>query len=191
MQALQDKFDELESQGVFARPEDVGVVVQHVSPSFLVRKPSGGHRLVTAFTALGEYIKTLPTTMPTVESILRTVSEWRFIITTDLRDAFYQIRLSKESMKWCATQTPFRGIRVYLVASQGLPGSSEWLEELLSLLLGRLVQEGCVGKVADDLFIGGQTIDELFRNWSDVLNILFLNGLKLTLWLPVRHMPAG
>ena len=179
LQALQDKFDELESQGVFARPEDVGVVVQHVSPSFLVRKPSGGHRLVTAFTALGEYIKTLPTTMPTVESILRTVSEWRFIITTDLRDAFYQIRLSKESMKWCATQTPFRGIRVYLVASQGLPGSSEWLEELLSLLLGRLVQEGCVGKVADDLFIGGQTIDELFRNWSDVLNILFLNGLKL------------
>ena len=35
---LQDKFDELESQGVFVRPEDVGVTVEFVSPSFLVNK---------------------------------------------------------------------------------------------------------------------------------------------------------
>ena len=77
---------------MFARPEDVGVVVQHVSPSFLVKKSSGtGHRLVTAFTSLGEYIKSLPSLMPTVESTLRTISEWKFIISTDLRDAFYQI----------------------------------------------------------------------------------------------------
>ena len=34
LQILQDKFDELEAQGVFARPEDVGVTVQHVSPFF-------------------------------------------------------------------------------------------------------------------------------------------------------------
>ena len=58
LQILQDKFDELETQGVFARPEDMGVVVQAVSASFLVRKSSGdGYRLVTAFTSLSEYIK--------------------------------------------------------------------------------------------------------------------------------------
>ena len=32
LDALQEKFDELEAQGVFARPEDVGVTVEHVSP---------------------------------------------------------------------------------------------------------------------------------------------------------------
>ena len=79
--------------------------------------------------------------MPTVETTLRTVSEWKYLISTDLRDAFYQIPLDKESMKWCATQTPYRGLRVYVVACQGLPGSSEWLEELLSLLLGSMIQE--------------------------------------------------
>ena len=57
LQLLQDKFDELESQGVFGRPEDYGVVVEHVSPSFLVKKPSGGYRLVTAFTALSGFTK--------------------------------------------------------------------------------------------------------------------------------------
>ena len=179
LQLLQDKFDELESNGVFGRPEDYGVVVEHVSTSFLVRKGSGGYRLVTAFTALSDYTKTLPTLMPTVEDMLRTVSEWKFIISTDLKDAFYQIPLAKESMKWCATVTPFRGIRIYLVASQGLPGSSEWLEELLCLLFGEKVQKGEVAKVADDLLVGGNTIEELYCNWAEVLDILKKNGLRL------------
>ena len=55
LQELQNKFDELEKQGVFQRPEDIGVTVEHVSPSFLVRKPSGGTRLVTNFTSIGQY----------------------------------------------------------------------------------------------------------------------------------------
>ena len=179
LDALQEKFDELESQGVFARPEDVDVTVEHVSPSFLVHKSSGGFRLVTAFTTLAEYTKTLPTVMPTVETMLRTIAEWKYVIMTDLKDAFYQIPLSKESMRWCATSTPYRGLRVYLVACQGLPGSSEWLEELLCLLFGDLVQRGCLGKVADDLFIGGPDLDSLFENWAEVLQILDENGMKL------------
>ena len=196
LQLLQDKFDELESNGVFARPEDVGVVVQHVSPSFLVRKSSGqGYRLVTAFTSLADYIKPLPSLMPTVDSTLRTVSEWKYVISTDLRDAFYQIPLDKESMKWCATQTPYRGLRVYLVASQGLPGSSEWLEELLSLLLGELIQQGWVAKVADDLYVGGHCLEHLLNNWSQVLSILFKNGLKVkaikTFIVPIHIQMLG
>ena len=117
--------------------------------------------------------------MPTVEDMFRTISEWKFIIKTDLKDAFYQIPLAKESMKWCGTITPFRGLRIYLVASQGLPGSSEWLEELLCLLFGEKVQEGWVAKVADDLYVGGMTIEQLFQNWSEVLEILFKNGMNL------------
>ena len=180
LQLLQQKCDELEGQGALARPEDVGVVVQHVSPSFLVKKSSGvGHRLVTAFTSLGEYIKPLPSLMPTGEVTLRTISEWKYLFSTDLRDAFYQIPLEKASMGWCAIQTPYKGLRVYCVACQGLPGSSEWLEELLSLLFGSLIQEGWVAKVADDLYVGGNSFEHLFDNWSQVLLILFENGLKL------------
>ena len=48
---LQQKFVELEALGVFRRPEDINVTVQHLNPSFLVIKPSGGSRLVTAFGA--------------------------------------------------------------------------------------------------------------------------------------------
>ncbi|KAJ8031141.1 hypothetical protein HOLleu_27776 [Holothuria leucospilota] len=38
LKELQRKFDELETLGVFARPEDVGVNVEYVNPSFLVKK---------------------------------------------------------------------------------------------------------------------------------------------------------
>ena len=178
-QILQSKFDELEQQGVFARPEDAGVIVEHVSPSFLVRKPSGGHRLVTAFTTIGEYSKTLPTVMPSVEEILRTVSKWKYIIATDLRDAFYQIPLEEESMKWCATPTPFKGLRVYTASAQGMPGSSETLEEMMCTVLGPLIQEGVVAKIADDLYIGGADVSSLFDNWKRTLERIRSSNLTL------------
>ena len=177
--ALQEKFDELEAEGVFARPEDFGVNVEHVSPSFLVEKSSGGHRLVTNFTSLIDYCKTLPTVMPTVESVLQTIAAWKYIIISDLRDAFYQIPMDRGSMKWCATPTPYRGLRIYVVAVQGLPGSSEVLEEMLCAVLGEFVKEGFVAKIADDLSVGGNTVEELYQNWARVLDALAQNGLKL------------
>ena len=82
-------------------------------------------------------------------------------------------------MKWCATPTPYRGLRVYVVAVQGLPGSSEVLEEVLCAVLGELVKEGVVAKIADDLTVGGGSIENLFYNWTRVLDALARNGLKL------------
>ena len=178
---LQDKFDELEQQGVFVRPEEANVVVEHVSPSFLIRKPSGdGYRLVTAFTQIGDYCKTLPITMPTVDDTLRNITSWKFLIKTDLRDSFYQIPLEKSSMKWCGTQTPFRGLRCYAVSAQGMPGSSETLDEMLNTILGSLIREGSVAKIADDLYVGSYTdVGDLHDNWCKVLVIMRQNGLKL------------
>ena len=181
LEELQDKFDELESQGVFVRPEDVGVNVEHVSTSFLIRKPnSTGTRLVTAFTSIGEYCKVLPTSLPTVDETIRTIASWKYIIKTDLRDSFYQIPLEHSSMKWCATQTPFRGLRCYAVSAQGMPGSSETLEEVMCAVLGNLVHERRVAKVTDDLYVGSSiSIDDLLDNWHLILIAMRQNGLKL------------
>ena len=179
MDVLQEKFDELESQGVFARPEDVNIVVEHVSPLFLVKKRNGRHRLVTAFNSLGQFCKTLPVTMPTIDSVFRLLGSWKFLVTTDLRDAFYQIPLERESMKWCGTPTPFKGLRVYTVAAQGMPGSSESLEEMLCTVLGHLVKQGYVAKIADDLNVGGSDIQDLYHNWREVLMSLHQSGLGL------------
>ena len=46
MDILQNKFDQLRSEGVFAKPEELNITAEYVSPSFLIAKSSGGHRLV-------------------------------------------------------------------------------------------------------------------------------------------------
>ena len=72
---LQNKFDELEHQGVFQRPEDIGVTIEYLNPSFLVAKPSGGHGLVTAFADVARYSKPQPSLMPDVDTTLRTIAQ--------------------------------------------------------------------------------------------------------------------
>ena len=43
---LRTNFDDLETQGVFHRPEDLKVVVEYLNPSFLVRKRNNSFCLV-------------------------------------------------------------------------------------------------------------------------------------------------
>ena len=50
----------------------------------------------------------------------------------------------------------------------------------MSRVLGDLIQEGCVAKIADDLYCGGNTPEELLHNWSRVLKALQDSNLRLS-----------
>lgn len=90
--------------------------------------------------------------MPDVDSTLRQTAQLKHIIATDLTSAFYQIPLSHHSMKYCGVLTPFRGVRVYARSSICMPGSKTAFEQLMCRVLGHLLEEGIVAKVADDLY---------------------------------------
>ena len=124
---------------MFEKPEDAGVVVEHLNPSFLVSKPDKSKRLVTAFTEVGKYTKPQPSLLPDVDSTLREIGKWKYLIKTDLTKAYYQIPLAKESMKYCGVVTPFRGVRVYVRGCMGLPGAETALEELMTRVLGDFI----------------------------------------------------
>ena len=55
MKQLQDEADKLEELGDLARPKDLGIEVKFVSPSFLVKKPDGSFRFVTASVSTPEF----------------------------------------------------------------------------------------------------------------------------------------
>ena len=129
--------------------------------------PSGGSRLVTAFADVGRYSKRQPSLLP--DSTLRRIAQWSHIIVTDLTSAFYQIPLAKESMKYCGVATPFKGVRVYVRSAMGMAGSETALEEVMCRVLGPLLQDGSVAKIADDLYCGGNTPQELPHNWRRVI----------------------
>ena len=148
---LHRNFDELENQGVFARPKSLGITAEYLNPS-------GGFRLVTAFAEVGRYSKPQPSLMPDVDSTLRSIARWKYLITPDLTSAFYQIPLSKSSMKYYRVAIPYRGVRVYMRCAMGMPGSETALEELMFRVLGNCIQERIVAKLADDLYCGGNKI---------------------------------
>ena len=122
---LQSKFDELEAQSIFCRPDDIKVI-EYLNPSFLVKRRNGGFRLVTAFTDVGQYSKLQPSLMPDVDSTLLKIACWKYII--DLSRAFYQIPFARRSMKYCGMVTPFKGVRVYTRCAMGVPGSETALK---------------------------------------------------------------
>ena len=179
---LQDRFDMLERHGVFAKPEDVGVVVEYLNMSFFVNdpgKPSKAPRLVTSFGEVGQYSKPQPSLMPDVDSTLRMIGRWKYIIKSDLSKAFYQIPLAKDSMKFCGVVTPFKGVRVYTRCAMGMPGSETALEEVTNRVLGHIIAEGHAAKVADDLFCGADTLQDLLGIWFRVLQALHDNNLSI------------
>ena len=92
-----------------------------------------------------------------MNGILRTISQWDYIIQTDLCKAYFQIPLDKESMKYCGIVTPFKGVRVYVRAAMGMPGSECALEEVMCRVLGDMIQDGKAVKIADNLYCGSNT----------------------------------
>ena len=92
-----------------SRPEDVNVNVIHTSPSFLVKKANNDHRLVTSFVELNKFIHPLPSKMSTTRDVIRDLGKWKYIIKSDLKSAYFQIRVTKESQKWLGTKSHIRG----------------------------------------------------------------------------------
>ena len=150
---LQEKFDELDRKGAIVRPQDARVEVVHVSPSFLVAKkpPSKGFRLVTAFGHLAQHMRTPPTPITSTDQVLRRLSSWKYLIKTDIAQAYHQIPLAKSSMPYAGVSTLFKGVRVYTTAAMGMPGSEVALQELTALLFGDLRRQGAVEALMDDI----------------------------------------
>ena len=62
----------------------------------------------------------------------------------------------------------------------GLKNMAEVLEEVVARVLGDCLAEGYITKIADDLIIGGDSVQELLSNWEAVLKRLSDNNLSLS-----------
>lgn len=181
LEELQCKFDELVEKGVFKRPQDLGVTVENINPSFLVKKKSStAKRLVTDFGSIASYCRPTPSLMSNCEGTIRSIGSWAYIILSDFTESYWQMKLKRSSMKYCGVVSPMKGVYVYTVGCMGLPGTEVALEELTNLLFGELIRQGRVAKLADDIFIGGSTVEETLNTFEEVLGILQENNLRLS-----------
>ena len=154
------------------KPEDADVCLGYVNPMFLIEKPGGGSLLVIAFMDVGRCSNPQPPLMACVWSPFSTPL-WVVHISSYLTclSSVFQIPVAKYSIKYCRIVTPFHGIRVYAQSSR-----LHWRSRCR--ILGDFF--GSVAIIADDLFCGADSPEELLKVWSTVLHILDKYNFRLS-----------
>ena len=189
--ALQRKIDQLTDMGVLADPYEHNVQVKCIHPCFLQKKARAAGknfddcsidelRFLTAPNAVNEKCRQIQTTVPDQNQIFRFLGNNKCVIFADLYESFFQNHLDKSDWGYIAINSPFKGLRVYTRSTQGLLNQDEELNQLLSKVIGDEIMKGICMKIADDLIVGGDTIDEAIDHWETVLQKLSLANLKLS-----------
>ena len=171
-------MDTLYDYGVLRTPEEVGISVEVICPSLLVAKSTPGeYRLVTDLSNINSHIKKCPAVSPIISEAKAMLAKKKFFIHLDLANYFFQSGMNREDCQYLGTVHPFKGTMVYVVEPQGLRNASEHGYEVLARVYGDMCQTGAMTRMADSVFVLGDTYDELARNYSEILSRAQKSGL--------------
>ena len=166
---MADIMQKMEDWGVLVKPETIGVVPTNIHPCILVPKEGGKFRLVTDFRSIQSHIKQLPTVMPTISDAMTALSSADYHIELDFSNFYWQNSIPREDSEKLAVYHPYGGLRVYTVCPQGLRNSAEWGSEILARMYGDLVQHNKCTRIADQIYVLGNSLTELVDNFKLVL----------------------
>ena len=171
LQLMGNLMDDMERMGVLQTPEDAGVVPTFVVPSMLQPKTEPGQwRLVSDFTPLNIHIKKLPTVSPTIDEAKQKLAKYKYNVELDLSNYFWQQGMKVADKPYLGTMHPFKGLRIYAVEPQGLRNASEHAYERLARIYGDLCADEKMTRMADGLYVLGDTLPELELNFNEVLS---------------------
>ena len=179
-QILSDKMTQLWDYGILARPEDLGISIEHYSPCLIVPKPgSNDWRLVTDLTELNLSITRDSSVSPTMEEAKSAISQRKYFCEADLTSYFHQGGLSRSDCQWLGVMHPHHGPLCYTSTPQGLKNASEQSYNRLAKIFGPMLEEGRMTRMADGLYPIADSLDELLINYTEMLERLEKSGLTL------------
>ncbi|KAE9187523.1 hypothetical protein PF004_g22766 [Phytophthora fragariae] len=110
----------------------------HSSPTFCVKKATGGWRIVHAFNKLNDATIPAQTPIPRKDMVLDTMSGSVIYSAIDLTDGFYPILMSESDVPLTAVSTPSGMLWEWLVMPQGLKNAPTTFNRMVSHVLGPL-----------------------------------------------------
>ncbi|CAI5711096.1 unnamed protein product [Peronospora effusa] len=129
----------------------------HSSPTFCVRKATGGWRIVHAFNKLNAATIPAQTPIPRKDVIIDGMSKSTIFSSMDLMDGFYQILMRERDIPYTAVSTPSGMLWEWLVMPQGLSNAPATFNRCVSHLL-RPVRE-FAPSYFDDVFVHSRAMD--------------------------------
>ncbi|KAF1320249.1 reverse transcriptase, partial [Globisporangium splendens] len=129
----------------------------HCSPTFCVKKATGGWRIVHALNKLNAATIPAQTPIPRKDVIIDSMQGSTILSTIDLRDGFYQILMREKDIPLTAVSTPSGMLWEWLVMPQGLTNAPATFSRCVTQLL-RPVRD-FAPSYFDDVFIHSRASD--------------------------------
>ncbi|KAE8999302.1 hypothetical protein PR002_g18493 [Phytophthora rubi] len=131
----------------------------HSSPTFCVKKATGGWRIVHAFNKLNDAAIPAQTPIPRKDMTLDTMSGSVIYSAIDLTDGFYQILMRESDIPLTAVSTPSGMLWEWLVKPQGLKNAPATFNRMVSHVLRPL--RAFAPSYFDDIFVHSRAEDGL------------------------------
>ncbi|KAF1328721.1 reverse transcriptase, partial [Globisporangium splendens] len=153
----------------------------HSSPTFCVRKATGGWRIVHAFNKLNAATIPAQTPIPRKDVLIDSMGGSTVFSALDLMDGFYQILMRESDVPLTAVSTPSGMLWEWLVMPQGLKNAPATFNRLVTHLLRP--HRAYAPSYFDDNFVHSRaegdlsTVDVQKRHLRSVLQCLRDNSL--------------
>uniref|UniRef100_A0A914Z2F8 Reverse transcriptase domain-containing protein n=1 Tax=Panagrolaimus superbus TaxID=310955 RepID=A0A914Z2F8_9BILA len=152
--------------------------VEYATPGSTVKKKDGGDRFVVDFsTGLNDQLEESSYQLPVPEEIFAKLVGAKYFSRLDMKDGYYQLKVSEESKRFLIISTPF-GYFQYERAAMGLKPLPGDFQQIMDEMLAGL---SCAAAYLDDVFIFSETEAEHRRHIEEVLARIMQWGFLLNL----------
>eukprot|EP00963_Diacronema_lutheri_P009124 scaffold816_cov386-Pavlova_lutheri.AAC.1 len=157
---LQKRFEHRCKRGIMQRAASDSETRR--STVFMVKRKDGPDRDVVDFRALNDVTVKDHFPLPLIEELLDRLSQARFFISLDLKEAYYNIRMHPDSVRYTGTITHF-GLFEWLVLVMGMCNAVATFQRMMDARFHHLIYDKrTVACYLDDLLIYADSFQIMF-----------------------------
>ena len=181
-----EKCLQMRAKNVLLDPLQIGVQPLLINNAWIIKKSLAVQkrweectvadvRLVTAFDFLNQYLQSSPSKAASYDIIYSSIAGWRYMSELDFSDMYFQMKFdtstekAKKKLAYLGIRTAY-GTMVYSRAPMGLLGSDVTQEELTDRMFGDLIVQGKLVKIADNVYFGADTKEEMLSIFTEILS---------------------
>uniref|UniRef100_A0A0N5BYM8 RNA-directed DNA polymerase n=1 Tax=Strongyloides papillosus TaxID=174720 RepID=A0A0N5BYM8_STREA len=172
MSQFKHYLNELENAGVLIKMDTI-----YTHPCIILQKENNILRMISDMRSINNMVVPHYHAAPTFKEILGKLNSSKYFTKLDSPNAFFQISVLPNSVKYLGIRTPF-GTYCYQRMPQGFLNSSSEYQRLCENMLKNI--DGVINYIDDIVVYGGDNEEEHFEIVKKVLQCFRQNKLKLS-----------
>lgn len=151
---------------------------EYASPIVLVRKKTGDLRLCIDYRELNKMLLRDNYPLSNIEDLIESLYNKKYFSRLDLKNGFYHIKVTEESVKYTAFTTPF-GQFEFVRMPFGLKVAPSRFQRFINQVLSELIRESKVIVYMDDILVTSATTEQHIEILREVFRLFVANKLEI------------